>query len=102
MPSGGFRPGAGRKKGSRNQKNSISSIHGIETPLEFMLRIMNDPLQDQTARERMAVAAAPYIHEKKGTHDGKNKKNKQEERLLHAAQGKFAAGRSPLNKNGQK
>lgn len=32
------------------------------TPLEYMLAVMNDPKADRTRRDRMATAAAPYIH----------------------------------------
>ena len=31
-------------------------------PLEYMLTVMNDPAADQTRRDRMAIAAAPYCH----------------------------------------
>jgi phage terminase small subunit len=32
------------------------------TPLEYMLAVMNDPKADRTRRDRMATAAAPYVH----------------------------------------
>jgi hypothetical protein len=34
------------------------------TPLEFMLAVMNDPNADMSRRDRMAIAAAPYMHSK--------------------------------------
>jgi phage terminase small subunit len=35
---------------------------GELTPLEYMLRVINDPSAAQTRRDRLAVAAAPYLH----------------------------------------
>jgi len=32
------------------------------TPLAYMLAVMNDPNADVTRRDRMATAAAPYVH----------------------------------------
>jgi hypothetical protein len=32
------------------------------TPLEYMLAVMNDNGADITRRDRMAIAAAPYVH----------------------------------------
>jgi hypothetical protein len=31
-------------------------------PLDYMLEVMRDPTADETRRDRMAVAAAPYLH----------------------------------------
>jgi hypothetical protein len=33
-----------------------------ETPLEYMLRVMRNPEEEDRRRDTMAVAAAPYIH----------------------------------------
>lgn len=33
-----------------------------ETPLEYMLRILNDPKVPDARRDRMANMAAPYVH----------------------------------------
>jgi hypothetical protein len=35
---------------------------GRLSPLEYMLLVMNDPDADPARRDRMAVAAAPYVH----------------------------------------
>lgn len=32
------------------------------TPLEYMLAVVNDDLADIGRRDRMAIAAAPYVH----------------------------------------
>lgn len=37
-------------------------IAGGETPLEYMLRIARDPTVNHDRRDRMANAAAPYMH----------------------------------------
>jgi hypothetical protein len=34
------------------------------SPLDYMLAVMNDPTADDTRRDRMAQAAAPYVHPK--------------------------------------
>jgi hypothetical protein len=66
---GGARPGAGRPKGTgklqRQRQAQVATAESMGlTPLEFMLRIMNDPAEDPTRRDRMAQAAAPYVHAK--------------------------------------
>lgn len=73
MPRGGLRPGAGRPPGSKNKKSRGTSPACIAamakafnmTPLEYMLAVMNDESQDIARRADMAVAAAPFIHERK-------------------------------------
>jgi hypothetical protein len=65
-----------------------------ETPLDFMLRIMNDPNQEQSTRERMAVAAAPYIHSRKS--EGIGKKEDIAQKAEDVAKTKFGTWESPL------
>lgn len=66
---GGKRPGAGRPKSKR--KLTMADIERIrmhaeatkaELPLDYMLRVMRDPLQPDSRRDFMAVKAAPYCH----------------------------------------
>ena len=72
MARGGYRPGAGRPKGSRTKVDADASAQtGIaspdeESPLEYMLHVMRDPAADPVRRDRMAIAAAPFVHRKKG------------------------------------
>jgi phage terminase small subunit len=33
-------------------------------PLAYMLDVMNDPSADQVRRDRMAIAAAPFVHQR--------------------------------------
>jgi hypothetical protein len=74
---GGKRPGAGRKRGSKNTRTSElarkAAAEGI-TPLEYMLQRMRDETAEPAHRDDMAKAAAPYIHPKLANieHTGKN------------------------------
>lgn len=56
----------GRKKGSTNRftKASVKKIQemGRQLPLEYMLKVMNNPRADPHRRDDMARAAAPYCH----------------------------------------
>ena len=65
MPSGGYRIGAGRPKGSINLK-SIELITNASnagmTPMEYMLDVMRDENASKKERAWAAEKAAPYIH----------------------------------------
>ena len=69
MPRGGVRPGAGRPKGSGKdvpkqqgrEQIALAKAKGL-TPLEYMLEVMNNEAEDVARRDRMAQAAAPYVH----------------------------------------
>lgn len=71
--AGGARPGAGRPKGSTNEATKLkrdavlAAAGGGETPLQYMLRVMNDETAEKPRRDDMARAAAPYIHPKQAT-----------------------------------
>lgn len=57
----------GRQKGSKNKANVQTSTEIAatgETPLEYMVRVMRETGADYDRRDRMAVAAAPYVHQK--------------------------------------
>lgn len=45
------------------------------TPLEYMLDVMNNRKADPNRRDRMAVAAAPFVHGKMGEHGKKAAKD---------------------------
>jgi hypothetical protein len=94
MARGGFRPGAGRPKGRTGKTKTIPITTAGEslTPLQFMLRVLNDPKQDPDMRARMAIAAAPYVHPKAG----EGKKNDRADRAKKAGAGKFAQGKAPF------
>jgi hypothetical protein len=66
---GGARPGAGRPKGAvdkrfMQQPEQRTTYKGVQTPLEYMLAVMRDPLADFRRRDDMARAAAPFVHAK--------------------------------------
>ncbi len=67
----GFKTG-GRKKGVKNlasaEAKKAAESTGI-TPLEYMLSVMRDTGADKERRDRMAHAAAPYIHARIATVD---------------------------------
>jgi hypothetical protein len=61
---GGRREGAGRKAGGKNRRTLRNETvdSGRRMPLEHMLAVMDDPKASQDRRDRMAIAAAPYLH----------------------------------------
>ena len=65
-----------------------------KSPLEYMLSVMNDPEADAGRRDRMAQAAAPYVHAKPGDNP-KGKKEEQQDAADRAAVGKFAVPAAP-------
>ena len=62
---GGARAGAGRKKGTPNQR-TVELVAGAmsagKTPIEFMLELMRDEQQDMKTRTWAAEKAAPFLH----------------------------------------
>jgi hypothetical protein len=59
---GGRRAGAGRPKQAVDGCNVAAKAD--MTPLEYMLEVMRDPRANKARRDRMAVAAAPFCHER--------------------------------------
>jgi hypothetical protein len=59
--------GAGRKAGSPNKKTKELqdkiAASGL-TPLDYMLGVMRNPKVKADRRDKMAIAAAPYVHPK--------------------------------------
>ncbi|TCZ61270.1 hypothetical protein [Roseicella aquatilis] len=62
MPRGGYRPGAGRPKGSPTIRVPELAAEGEADPLAYLLAVMNDPAADPARRDRAAIAALPYVH----------------------------------------
>lgn len=101
MARGGYRPGAGRpKKAIKKQEDHpsvpppslVPAVRESKDPLTYMLDIMNDPTQDQSRRDRMAQAAAQYVHPKAG----EGKKESREEAARKAAKGeRFSPSLAP-------
>lgn len=63
------------------------------TPLEYALRVMNDPREAKERRDRLCVAAMPFVHVKKG--EG-GKREAAAEKAEKLSTGKFAAAPAPL------
>ena len=55
--AGGVRPGAGRKR-----QPSAPAVNADATPLTYMLAVMRDSTASAQRRDRMALAAAPFMH----------------------------------------
>jgi hypothetical protein len=60
----GFKTG-GREKGTPNRATSDMRreiAESGEMPLEYIVRVMRDETVEQSRRDHMAKAAAPYLH----------------------------------------
>jgi len=69
-----------------------STPEAADTPLDFLIGVMNDPMQEPRLRVRAAVAAAQYQHTKRG--DG-GKKDEKERAAKVAGAGKFSPAAPP-------
>lgn len=107
MARGGYRPGAGRPKGGKTKDPApVTAAKALQEtlakegellpkrrdPLEYMLDVMNDPMADDARRDRLAIAAAPFVHGRAGEHGKKESKQIAAEQ---AAAGRFAPGAGP-------
>lgn len=66
---------------------------GNMTPLEYALQVMNDPREPKERRDRLCVAAMPFVHTKKGE-SGKRESTK-DDATRAATSGKFATPNAP-------
>ena len=100
MARGGYRAGAGRPRGTSSTKLSKTEEKVIKksaklenkTPLDYMLAVMNDATADDDRRDKMAIAAAPYVHEraadkKLGKKEQKLQDAKNAPNIYHAKRG---------------
>lgn len=103
MARGGYRPGAGRPRKEAGKAPSVKSKQSVEkprkslgglTPLEYMLDVMNDASADDARRDRLAIAAAPYVHGR-ASDMAPGKKEQKQEAAEKAATGKFAPRGGP-------
>lgn len=93
MARGGYRPGAGRPKGAKTIKDlPLAKVTVGMSPLEYMLSVMNDSEADSSRRDRMAQAAAPFVHARAG--EG-TKRDDTKDKAKRAAQGRFAPKAPP-------
>jgi hypothetical protein len=102
MARGGYRPGAGRPRGSKTVTAEDKAADAPQEaanvdllPLDYMLKVLRDPAADPVRRDRMAIAAAPFLHPRKEP-VGQGKKEAADEKAKKAAGGKFAPMRPPL------
>lgn len=102
MAGGGPRVGAGRPpKGQvadpRPEDEAVEEAEKLNlTPLEYMLSVMNDPGEDKVRRDRMAVAAAPYVHGRAADSAPGKKEQRQNAAEKVAAKGsKYAPPQPP-------
>jgi phage terminase small subunit len=65
---------------------------GNLTPLEYALTVMNDPREPKERRDRLCVAAMPFVHVKMG--EG-GKREKAAGKAETASKGKFAPATAP-------
>lgn len=86
--AGGARKGAGRKP----KPPPVIDVPADQDPLAFLLSVMNSAETDARLRVRAAVAAAQYVHTKRG--EG-GKKESAEKAAGEAASGKFAPSAPP-------
>jgi hypothetical protein len=91
--SGGVRPGAGRPPKLPRLMGPPGAKAGGETPLAFMLRVMNDPAADTGTRARMAIAAAPYMHPRA---EAPGKKADAQEAAGRVGKGRLATPETPI------
>src|SRR5262245_427836 len=79
---GGPRPGAFGRKSQKSEipdgNNSQREKKFSGMPLDYMLKVMRDPKADKARRDRMAIAAAPYCHERVGDKRFDNRVGKKE------------------------
>jgi phage terminase small subunit len=98
MPRGGSRPGAGRPRRSKPAAATTPPAAAEpaakleQTPLEYVLAVMNDPAVDADRRDKMALAALGFVHAK-GAQPGK--KQQQQEAAERATTNRFAPPAPP-------
>ena len=93
MPRGGYRAGSGRKPGVEDaEKDTPGEALTRQTPLEYLLEVMNDPNADKLRRDRAASVAAPFVHGRAGEIGKKGEKQKAAEQ---AESGKFKPSAAP-------
>ena len=112
MARGGYRPGAGRPrkeagkapvvKDEADAEKPRKSLGGL-SPLEYMLTVMNDRLVDEARRDKMAIAAAPYVHGRADAVAPGKKEQRQENAQRASSGGKFGVPTAPklIVNNGQ-
>lgn len=111
MARGGFRPGAGRPKGTGKTSKPVTKAEKVlsaaapdvpatieskrfKTALEFAMATINDAGADMADKVRLAIAAMPFQHPKLAD-VGQGKKEQAAEAAKAAGSGRFAAPAPP-------
>lgn len=110
MPRGGYRPGGGGTLGNQNARKKpkpvpsltqamveiaekVAPVSDVDMlPLDWMLKVIRDKDTEALRRDRMAIAAAPYLHPKV---DVAGKKEQKNAAAKVAETGKFAPAAPP-------
>lgn len=110
MARGGYRPGAGRPKGSKDKPRAAtrapprhlvvevapaSDAPPLDTPLGFMLAVMNDENADEGRRDKMAIAAAPFMHPRMADNRFGKRDGEKEAATRAGKVGRFATPATP-------
>jgi len=83
-----------KKEPGIESEGEIKLKSGYKTPLQYMLDVMNDNSEtDNARRDRMAQAAAPYMHSRRG--EKSSKKDDRNKRAKDASKGKFSPSAPP-------
>ena len=89
MPRGGARPGAGRKPKSLKDRipppeitdETVIFIGGADSPVEFLLGVMNHTELKLSVRMQAAAILAPFLHAKPAAIGKKEARNDEAESL---------------------
>lgn len=65
------------------------------SPLDYMLTVMNDDDADKERRDRMAIAAAPYVHVRPSDAASGKKEQQQDAAEKASASGRYATPPPP-------
>ncbi len=97
---GGYRPGAGRPKGSKTKNKVDVLLDAIQTggytgtdAKLYLEDLLSSPTIDRKTKIKIAGILLPYQYQRK---EENNKKDERAERAERAAQGKFAPGKPPI------
>ena len=85
---------SGRRPEQKADVEKMLALPDVETPLVYMLRLLNDPTIDALRRDRLAVALAPYLHAKLGETGKKPAKDEAAKKATEAGK-RFAATPGP-------
>lgn len=66
-----------------------------DTPLGYMIEVMNDPNADEARRDKMAIAAAPFMHPRMADNRFGKRDGEKEAAARAGKTGKFAAPAAP-------